>query len=192
MKNNKSIVMVGVGGQGIILASDIVSSVIMRAGYDVKKSEVHGMSQRGGSVFSFIRYGEKVYSPVVSEGEADILIALELMETLRWINYANKNTVVVYNNEKIWPTDVLIGKRDYPENISDDIKRLAPRSYEIDGLSYIEKIGNKKYLNTVILGVISNHLEFDVNIWLETIKELVPARTIEDNIKAFNLGREIK
>ncbi len=189
---NKNIVMVGVGGQGIILASDIISSVIMRTGYDVKKSEVHGMSQRGGSVFSFIRYGEKVYSPVVSEGEADILISLELMETLRWINYANKNTVVVFNNEKIWPTDVLIGKNVYPENIEKDIKKIVSKSYEIDGLSYVEKIGSKKYLNTVILGVISNHLEFSEDIWIDTIKNLVPKRTIDDNIKAFEIGRNIK
>ncbi len=189
---NKNILIVGVGGQGIILASDIISLAIMKSGYDVKKSEVHGMSQRGGSVFSFIRYGGKVYSPVISEGEADVLISLEEMEVLRWIKYANKNSKIIYSSEKIWPTEVLIGEKSYPEDIEEIIKKIGGNNvYKVNSSEFEEKLGSKRYLNTVIIGVLSKFLDIKRDIWIESIKELVPSNTIDKNLEAFQMGEKI-
>ena len=191
MKTNKTILLAGVGGQGLILASNVIATVIMKSGYNIKKSEVHGMSQRGGPVFSFIRYGEAVYSPVILKGEVDVFISLELMETLRWIEYANKDTSIIYSSEKIGPTAVLINEKKYPDNLEKDIQSLVSNSNEVDVSKIKNKIKSKKYLNTVILGVVSNKMEFDKQVWLDSIKELVPGKTIDDNIAAFELGRGI-
>ena len=181
-----NILIVGVGGQGIILASDILTLAAQYAGYDTKKSEIHGMSQRGGSVFSHIRFGEKVYSPVIPEGEVDILISLEEMETLRWLYYINENTKVFLLEEKIKPSNV----KEYPTGIKEELMNHIKDVHYID-LNKINKlIKSLKFLNVALLGVISNFLDFQEKAWVSAIKENVPEKTFDDNWQAFLIGKK--
>jgi indolepyruvate ferredoxin oxidoreductase beta subunit len=179
--------MVGVGGQGIVLASDIVSLAALYAGHDVKKSEIHGMSQRGGSVFSHIRFGEKVYSPVIPEGTVDILVSLEEMETLRWLPYLNADTKIFFTKTRINPPNVT----EYPLNIDREIKKTFHNSRVIDPTRVNEKTGNAKFLNTALLGLVSTCLDFPDEAWRRSMRENVPDGTYEANWAAFTAGKTL-
>jgi len=181
-----NILMVGVGGQGIILASDILTRAAMLAGHDTKKSEIHGMSQRGGSVFSHIRFGKKVYSPTISEGEADILFSSEEMETLRWIKYANEKTFIVCATKEILPTTV----ETYPAGVRGELEKLSLNIHFFDPDKLIKEIGNVKFLNVAMLGMMSGKIEFTDSTWKEAIEAEVPKGTFEENWKAFISGKE--
>ncbi len=182
-----NILMVGVGGQGIILASDILVRAAMLAGFDAKKSEIHGMSQRGGSVFSHIRFGEKVHSPTIPAGKADILFSLEEMETLRWIGYANSSTRVICTTRQIVPSSV----DTYPEGVQEEIKKVCPSVYFLDPEAMKEKTGNIKYSNVATLGLMAPELTIPDDAWRKAIEEEVPKGTYEANWKAFLAGREM-
>jgi len=190
MSTEKNILIVGVGGQGIILASEVLSMVALSQGYDVKQSEVHGMAQRGGSVSSNVRYGKAVYSPTISKGEADILLSFEMLESLRWLDYLSQKGVAVVNTQRIDPMPVASGKAEYPKQIEERLRRGASKLHLIDGQGLAEKAGHIKSVNVALLGVLSTLLDFDKEIWETTIKNRVPAKTIDINFKAFNLGRE--
>lgn len=185
MNDTKNILIVGVGGQGTILASNIISLAALKAGLDIKKSEIHGMSQRGGSVFSHVRYGTTVHSPVIPEGKADIIVSLEEMEVLRWTDFLHKETEVIWLKHRILPAEV----KEYPEGIDNELKANFNRIHQINPEEIIEQLGNKKYLNVFILGELSKFTEFPEDIWKAAIEELVPEGTMDDNWKAFNLGR---
>lgn len=193
MTDNKvtNILMVGVGGQGTLLASEILSEVLMQAGYDVKKAEVHGMAQRGGSVVSHVRFGKKVYSPIIPEGEVDVLFGFELLETYRYLPLVKKSGTVVVNNLRIAPPSVALGVNAYPEDIHKKMKDCIEAIHVVDGLHLAEQAGNAKTVNTVLLGVISNTLEPSHAQWIDAIKSLVPERFLDVNLKAFELGRQI-
>lgn len=194
MTDNKvtNILMVGVGGQGTLLASEILSEVLMQAGYDVKKAEVHGMAQRGGSVVSHVRFGEKVYSPIIPEGEVDVLFGFELLETYRYLPLVKKSGTVVVNNLRIAPPSVALGVNAYPDDIHKKMKDCIDAIHVVDGLQLAEQAGNAKTVNTVLLGVISNTLEPSHAQWIDAIKSLVPERFLAVNLKAFELGRQIR
>ena len=188
--NNKvtNILLVGVGGQGILVASEIISEALMLAGYDVKKSEVHGMAQRGGSVVSHVRYGEKVYSPIIADGEADILVGFELLETYRYLPLLSRAGKVVVNDLKINPPVVSIGREHYPDGISEKIKNIRPDSIIVDGIALARQAGNVKAANTVLIGAMSVLSDVDRQYWLTAIERMVPGKTLEVNRKAFELG----
>lgn len=180
-----NILMVGVGGQGIITASDILTLAAVYSGYDAKKSEVHGMSQRGGSVFSHIRFGEKVHSPVISKGEADILFSLEEMETLRWLEYANPESIVIATSTRIPPAEM----KEYPLEIDDELKKRCRNLVLLDPEILKREIGNVKFLNVALLGLLSNYVDFPENSWRQAIEEEVPEGFLEENWKAFLSGK---
>jgi len=194
MNDNKmtNILMAGVGGQGTLLASEILSEVLMQAGYDVKKAEVHGMAQRGGSVVSHVRFGKKVYSPIIPEGEADVLFGFELLETYRYLPLVKKTGAVVVNNLRIAPPSVLLGKSEYPQDIDRKLKARVDNVRIVDGLELAEQAGNAKAINTVLLGALSNTLNPSHEQWLTAIKSLVPERFLDVNLKAFELGRQVR
>ena len=193
MTENKitNILMAGVGGQGTLLASEILSEVLMQAGYDVKKAEVHGMAQRGGSVVSHVRFGQKVFSPIIPEGEADVLFGFELLETYRYLPLVKKTGAVVVNNLRIAPPSVALGKAEYPQDIAKKLSERVVNLRVVDGLELAEQAGNSKTINTVLLGALSNTLEPSYEQWIAAIKSLVPARFLDVNLKAFELGRQI-
>ena len=193
MTENKitNILMAGVGGQGTLLASEILSEVLMQAGYDVKKAEVHGMAQRGGSVVSHVRFGQKVFSPIIPEGEADVLFGFELLETYRYLPLVKKTGAVVVNNLRIAPPSVALGKAEYPQDIAKKLKERVVNLRVVEGLELAEQAGNSKTINTVLLGALSNTLEPSYEQWIAAIKSLVPARFLDVNLKAFELGRQI-
>ncbi len=187
MTKIKNILMVGVGGQGIITASDILSEAALLDGHDVKKSEIHGMSQRGGSVFSHIRYGEKIYSPTIKIGEADVLLSLEIVETLRWITYTSKNTKLIVSETKIQPQTV----KEYPEGVIESLKKNFKDLYLIDPLVINKKNGDHRVLNTTLLGILSKLIDISDKSWEKAMEKLVPKGTYENNLKAFRLGKEL-
>lgn len=189
MNKVTGIMIVGVGGQGVILASELLCEVAMRAGYDVKKSEVHGMAQRGGSVVSNVRFGEKVYSPLISKGEADILLSFEQLETLRWLDYIKPEGKIIVNMQKIMPMAVAIGQGEYPEDIFGVLKRKTDKIYRVDGLGIATKAGNVKAVNVAIIGALSNYLDIPEGIWKEVIENRVPPKTLKVNLTAFEMGR---
>jgi len=185
---NKNILVVGVGGQGTILASNIVTGAAVIEGYDAKKSEIHGMSQRGGSVFSHVRYGDKIYSPVVPAGEAEILLSLEMMEPARWLKFMNRDTVIISADKKISPAMV----KEYPEAIVDSLKKEFKNYFLIDSKDLIEDIGNVKMLNVALVGYLSNFVDdISENSWKKSIEKEVPAGTFEHNWEAFVKGKEL-
>lgn len=186
----KSIMIVGVGGQGTLLASKIIGRVLMQQGYDVKLSEVHGMSQRGGSVVTYVKYGEKVYSPIVDLGEADFILSFEALEAARWLAYLKEGGTLITNNAEIWPMPVITGAAKYPENI---IEKLSARAnvVALDALALAMEAGSAKAVNIVLLGVLSRLSDIPENQWLDAIVNTVPAKFVELNKKAFALGREM-
>jgi indolepyruvate ferredoxin oxidoreductase beta subunit len=180
-----NILMVGVGGQGIILASDILTLAAMYCGYDAKKSEIHGMSQRGGAVFSHIRFGHKVHSPLISQGEADILFSLEEMETLRWLNYANNESLVITLLTRIKPANVSV----YPESIRAEIEKKCTLVKFLDPDDVISEIESSKFFNVALLGVLSGYVDFPEEAWKKAIGKEVPKGSFEGNWKAFQTGK---
>lgn len=186
----KSIMLVGVGGQGTLLASRILGNVLLTQGYDVKVSEVHGMSQRGGSVVTYIRYGDKVCSPVIEKGQADIIISFEALEAARWVSHLKKGGKLVMNTQEIEPMPVITGAAKYPENISEHIKALGVDVTAVDALSLAEKAGTSRAVNVVLMGVISHVLDFGDDVWNSALEQCVPSKVIEVNKKAFELGRK--
>ena len=189
-ESTKSILLVGVGGQGTILASKLLSNGLMQAGYDVKMSEIHGMSQRGGSVSSHIRYGEKVWSPVIEKGSADLLVAFEEMEALRWLDYLRTGGKVVVNGYRIPPVPVTTGKVDYPEGILDELRRSAD-TMVVDAAAEAEKLGNPKVMNVILLGTIVKHMDLQHIDWAQIIRENVKPAFVELNIKALQVGMDL-
>ncbi len=185
----KNIMIVGVGGQGTLLASKLLGRLLLTKGYDVKVSEVHGMSQRGGSVVTYVRYGEKVYSPVVDKGEADFIISFEMLEAARWVEYLKKGGTIVTNTQQINPMPVITGAAEYPENLSTKIADMGINIEAFDALSLAEEAGTSKAVNLVLLGRISKYFDFTDEEWMDAIQKSVPAKFLELNKKAFNLGK---
>jgi len=185
-----NILIVGVGGQGVILASDIIAAVMMRAGHDVKKSEVHGMAQRGGSVTSHVRFGPKVYSPIIRKGEVDILFSFEQLETLRYLDFLGETSVILVNNQKILPPSVTMGKDVYPADIPERLRERYPRFTLVNALDAARDAGSIKAVNTALIGALSNCFSIEERLWQEVIASMLPAALIELNLKAFTLGRK--
>ncbi len=183
----KNIMIVGVGGQGTLLTSRIIGKTALEMGNDVKISEVHGMAQRGGSVVTFVRYGEKVSEPVVEEGMADVIIAFERLEALRYAHFLKKDGVLVINDCRIDPMTVVIGAKQYPENIIEGLSEKY-NVYAIDGMQIAKNLGNSKVLNSVVLGYAAKHIGFTKEAWVDMVKKTVPTKTIELNVKAFEEG----
>ncbi|MBR6726847.1 MAG: indolepyruvate oxidoreductase subunit beta [Clostridia bacterium] len=187
----KNIMIVGVSGQGTLLTSRIIGKAALSQGYDVKISEVHGMAQRGGSVVTFVRFGDKVCEPVVEEGQADVIIAFERLEALRYAHFLKKEGVLVLNDCRIDPMTVVIGAKEYPADIPEKLSE-SHRVYSIDGQSAALELGNSRVLNSVVLGYAASHIGFDRDTWLKTVESTVPQKTIEINKKAFLYGYEAK
>lgn len=185
----KNIMIVGVGGQGTLLTSRILGGITVRAGYDVKLSEVHGMAQRGGSVVTFVRYGSEVAEPIVEEGCADVLIAFERLEALRYAHFLKRDGVIVVNDWRIEPITVVTGAAAYPENIIEKL-RESHQVYAVNAMEEAEKLGNVKAFNVIVLGLAARHMDFDKNLWLDVIAETVPPKTVEINQRAFLKGYE--
>jgi indolepyruvate ferredoxin oxidoreductase beta subunit len=187
-----NVLLVGVGGQGILLASEILAEAAMLAGYDVKKSEIHGMSQRGGSVVSHVRYGKEVFSPIVPEGEGDILFGFELMETCRALPLLKSGGTVVANDLRISPPSVLMGQETYPEGLAERAKAQFPDFLLLDGQQLASQAGNVRAANTVLLGAVSKKLEIAEEFWMQALEKMVPPKALEVNRMAFQLGRDFK
>lgn len=185
----KNIMIVGVGGQGTLLTSRILGGIAVTAGYDVKLSEVHGMAQRGGSVVTYVRYGEKVAEPIVEEGQADILIAFETLEALRYAHFLKPDGAIVVNEQRIDPMPVVTGAAVYPENIIENLEKEY-NVYRINAMEEALKLGNSKVFNIIVLGLAAKHMDFSRETWLEVIEKTVPPKTIEINKKAFLSGFE--
>ncbi|MCR5508530.1 MAG: indolepyruvate oxidoreductase subunit beta [Lachnospiraceae bacterium] len=183
----RNIMIVGVGGQGTLLTSRILGGVMLGAGYDVKMSEVHGMAQRGGSVVTYVRYGEAVAEPIVEEGQADVLIAFEQLEALRYAHFLKKDGVIIINTQKIDPMPVVIGAAEYPEGIIDGLKK-DHEVIAVDAMEEALKLGNPKVFNVIVLGVAARHMDFAKEQWLEVIEKTVKSKFIEINRKAFETG----
>ncbi len=182
--------IVGVGGQGSLLASRLLGNVLLSQGFDVKVSEVHGMSQRGGSVVTYVKYGEKVYSPVIEKGEADVIISFEELEAARYLPYLKKGGHIITSTQKIDPMPVITGAAEYPSDIVKKIEEKGVKVTAVDALSLAEQAGNSKASNVVLMGVASKSTDFDVSVWRKAIKACVPPKFLELNQKAFELGRE--
>lgn len=186
-----NILLVGVGGQGILLASEILSETFKLAGFDAKKSEIHGMSQRGGSVVSHVRFGKTVNSPIIPEGETDILFGFELMETYRYLPLVKKGGKVVANDLRIAPPAVLLGQEAYPDDLPQRIRNHFPDFILVDGQGLAVSAGNPKAANTVLLGTVSKQLDIAEHFWLAALEKMVPVKALEVNRKAFQLGRNL-
>ena len=183
----KNIMIVGVGGQGTLLTSRILGGIAIDGGYDVKLSEVHGMAQRGGSVVTFVRYGEKVAEPIVEAGQADVLIAFERLEALRYIHYLKKDGVLIVNDQRIDPITVVTGMAEYPENIIENLEQ-ENRVLKVDAATEAKNLGNSKVFNIIVLGLAGAHMDFSKEQWLNVIEKTVPPKTVDINKKAFELG----
>ena len=183
----KKIMIVGVGGQGTLLASRILGNTVINEGYDVKVSEVHGMSQRGGSVVTYVKYGEKVYSPIIDKGEADVILAFELLEAYRALPFLKKGGKMIVNTQKVDPMPVIIGASEYPKDIESKLSSVAD-TVAIDALSLAREAGNAKAVNVVLMGVLAKTSEIPYENWVETIKTTVPPKFLDINLKAFELG----
>ena len=189
MKKSYHVMIVGVGGQGSLLASRLLGNVFMQLGYDVKVSEVHGMSQRGGSVVTYVKAGEQVFSPTVEPGEADLILSFEQLEGARWISYLNKDGTMIVNTQKIDPMPVITGAAVYPDNLIEKCKALGAKVIDVDALSLAEEAGSAKATNVVLMGVLASHMDVAEEIWQKALEECVPPKFLEMNRKAFALGK---
>ncbi len=192
MADTTNIMIVGVGGQGTLLASRILGNVAINSGYDVKVSEVHGMSQRGGSVVTYVKYGRRVFSPVISEGEADIILAFEQLEAYRYLKFLKRGGKMLVNVQKIDPMSVVTGAASYPENI---IKKLKSTNADItaaDALSAALEAGNAKAVNVVLIGLLASKTDIPKEVWQEAVGQTVPPKFLEVNLKAFEIGYTYK
>ena len=186
----KNIMIVGVGGQGTLLASKLLGRMLLEKGYDLKVSEVHGMSQRGGSVVTYVRFGDKVYSPIIDKGQADYIISFELLEAARWTEYLSADGTIITNTQQTNPMPVITGAMAYPEHIVEKIGALGLNIHAIDALSLAEEAGSSKAVNIVMMGRLSKYFDFTVEEWMDMIEKSVPPKFLEMNKKAFLLGRE--
>ena len=187
-----NILIVGVGGQGTLLASRILGRLAMNCGVDVKISEVHGMAQRGGSVVTHVRFGYHVSSPLVERGQADIILAFEKLEAYRWLPYLQENGILVVNDQEIDPMPVIMGISKYPEELSEKLRSRCRQLALIPGMEIAEQIGNPKVTNTVLLGALARYLEASPEAWQKAIEETVPPKTAEINRKAFSMGYAVQ
>jgi len=185
-----NIMIVGVGGQGTLLASRVLGAVAMKNGYDTKVSEIHGMSQRGGSVVTYVKFAEKVNSPLIEEGEADYILAFERLEALRWVRFLKKGGKMIVNDQRIDPMPVIIGREKYPENIFQNIVKTVGREnlITLDALKIAGECGTIKAVNIVLVGILAKTSSIPKEVWIDAIKENVPAKVLEINLKAFNAG----
>jgi indolepyruvate ferredoxin oxidoreductase beta subunit len=184
-----NILLVGVGGQGIILASEVMADVFMEAGFDVKKSEVHGMAQRGGSVSTHVRFGPKVFSPLIKEGEVDIFMAFEELEALRYLHYLSPQPTILLNEQRLNPPSVSLGNEVYPEKIPDTLSRRAKVFKNIPGRKLAQQAGDGRALNVVLLGALSSLLSIPEKIWSDNLLRRFPPKAGKVNLEAFRLGR---
>jgi indolepyruvate ferredoxin oxidoreductase beta subunit len=189
--HNLNIMLVGVGGQGTLLASRVLGTVALKKSYDVKVSEVHGMSQRGGNVVTYVKFGNKVHSPLIEKGEADIILAFEQLEALRWIKYLKEDGMMIINDQKIDPMPVIIGKTKYPESIIEKIKESYGNILYLDALSIAKQCGNIKAVNTVLIGVMAANTNVEKQVWVESMSEVIPQKLLDVNLKAFEEGYKL-
>ncbi len=188
MNEGKSVIIVGVGGQGTLLASRILGNAMMNEGYDVKVSEVHGMSQRGGSVVTYVRWGKEVASPVIETGEADVVLAFEQLEAARFLPYLKLGGTMVTNTQCISPMPVVTGAAQYPRELLTEMEKLGVNLFAVDALSLAEQAGSVKAVNVVLLGAMAKQMDVEKEIWLRAVENSVPERFLELNRKAFELG----
>ena len=188
--DTKNIMIVGVGGQGSLLASKLLGRLLLSRGYDIKVSEVHGMSQRGGSVATYVRFGDKVYSPIIDKGEADFIVSFELLEAARWTEYLKPNGKIITNTQQINPMPVIIGAAQYPQDLISKMQSAGIDVDAFDALTLAEQAGSSKAVNIVLMGHLSKHFDFTLEQWMDAIAESVPAKFLELNKKAFLLGRD--
>ena len=186
-----SVVVVGVGGQGILLASEIIAQTAVNAGFDVKTNEVHGMAQRGGSVVAQIRYSEKVYSPLVERGTASVLGSLERAECLRYLDYLLPDGLAVVSSQKIIPVTVSSGTMSYPNVSQEQLQQLFPKLIYIDAVEKATELGNARAANTILLGTMSTRLDLPVESWKDAIRQCVRGQYVDVNLKAFDIGRQM-
>lgn len=185
----KSIMIVGVGGQGSLLASRLLGNVLLAQGYDVKVSEVHGMSQRGGSVVTYVKYGDEVCSPVIEKGEADVIISFELLEAARWVPFLKNGGKLITSTQTLDPMPVITGAAEYPSDIVGKLEALGIKVTAVDALELAEQAGNAKASNVVLMGVVASQTDFDDKLWQDAIEQCVPPKFLELNHKAFELGK---
>ena len=190
MNDVKSVLIVGVGGQGTLLASRLLGNALLSRDYDVKVSEVHGMSQRGGSVVTYVRYGESVSSPIIEQGEADLILSFEALEAARFLPYLKKGGKIIVNTQQIDPMPVVTGNAVYPEDIIGQIKSLGVDVISADALSLAEQAGSVKAVNVVLMGMLAKQTDIEKQVWLDTVEQTVPPKFLELNLKAFELGYE--
>lgn len=186
----KNIMIVGVGGQGSLLASKLLGHLLLGQGFDVKVSEVHGMSQRGGSVVTFVRYGDRVYSPVIDKGQADAIVSFELLEAARWLEYLKPGGRIVTNTQRIEPMPVITGAAEYPENLAEKMQGAGAAVDALDCFALASKAGSVKAVNLVLLGRLSHYFDFPEDAWQEAIEACVPPKFLELNRRAFALGKD--
>ena len=189
MNNTKNVMIVGIGGQGSLLASKLLGRLLLTKGYDIKVSEVHGMSQRGGSVVTYVRFGDKVYSPIIDKGEADFIISFELLEAARYTEYLKRDGRIITNTQQVNPMPVITGAAIYPEALDTKMAAAGINLDAFDALALAEEAGNAKAVNLVLLGRLSKYFDFTDEEWMRAIEESVPAKFLELNKKAFALGR---
>jgi indolepyruvate ferredoxin oxidoreductase beta subunit len=187
--STKNVMIVGVGGQGSLLASKLLGRLLLDEGYDVKVSEVHGMSQRGGSVVTYVRYGEHVYSPVIDKGEADVIVSFELLEAARWLPFLKKDGTVVTNIQQIDPMPVITGAMEYPGELVEKMKKSGAKVDALDCLKLAEEAGSSKAVNIVLMGRLSHYFDMPEEAWMKAMEAIVPAKFLEMNKKAFELGK---
>ena len=185
----KNIMIVGVGGQGSLLASKLLGHLLLTQGYDVKVSEVHGMSQRGGSVVTYVRWGDRVASPVIDEGQADFIVSFEVLESARWLPYLKKNGQIVTNTQQIDPMPVVTGAAAYPEDLIQKMRAAGAKVDAMDCVSLAAQAGSVKAVNLVLLGRLSHYFDFPEEVWQKAIEACVPEKFLEMNQRAFALGR---
>ena len=186
----KNIMIVGVGGQGSLLASKLLGAVLLEKDYDVKVSEVHGMSQRGGSVVTYVRFGEKVYSPIIDKGEADIILSFELLEAARWLEYLKPGGQMIVNTQRMEPMPVIIGAAEYPEDIVAKMEQAGAKVDAMDFLAIANEAGSSKAVNITLMGRLSNNFpEIEADVWEKAMEKIVPLKFLELNKKAFEMGK---
>jgi indolepyruvate ferredoxin oxidoreductase beta subunit len=184
-----NILLCGVGGQGTLLASNLLAECAMEAGFDVKKSEIHGMAQRGGSVVSHVRFGEKIHSPIIRKGECDLLLSFEELEAIRWAEFLKKDGILITNSQRILPMSVSAGNSVYPQNIQDILAQKSINTTAVDAIGAAKKLGNQKCLNVVLLGLLAKKLPMiNEDIWPMMIKRMLPERLQALNLEAFKVG----
>jgi indolepyruvate ferredoxin oxidoreductase beta subunit len=191
MNEKGNILFCGVGGQGILLASEVTAYSLLAAGMEVRKSEVHGMAQRGGSVTAHLRFGSKVYSPLISPGEADIVVAFEMLEAARYLPFMHTKSIAIVNTHRIYPPAVATGKIPYPENVLDELRSRDIKVKTLDAFEIARSVGEIRAVNIVMVGVLSSYLPVDENVFLDVLLERIPPKFRDANIRAFEQGRKV-